>query len=39
MPKEESDQLLAELKEHISQPKYRLTIEWDQVGDMIIWDK
>ncbi|GFZ43458.1 hypothetical protein JCM24511_01178 [Saitozyma sp. JCM 24511] len=38
MPKDESDKLLAELKEHVSQPKYRLTIEWDQVGDMIIWD-
>lgn len=39
MPRDESDKLLAELREHVHQPKYRKVIEWEQPGDMIIWDK
>ncbi|KAK1925954.1 hypothetical protein DB88DRAFT_485737 [Papiliotrema laurentii] len=36
--REESDELLAQLREHIHKPKYRLTIPWEQPTDMIIWD-
>lgn len=39
MPRDESDKLLAELREHVHQPKYRQVIDWHQPGDMIIWDK
>lgn len=38
MPEEDSTRLIDELLAHISQPKYRYTIEWEQPGDMIIWD-
>lgn len=39
IPREESDKLLAELREHVHKPKYRQVIEWERPGDMIIWDK
>ncbi|KAF4547903.1 Taurine catabolism dioxygenase TauD-like protein 2 [Elsinoe fawcettii] len=38
MPAEESTALIEELLAHVSKPKYRLTIDWEQEGDMIIWD-
>ncbi|KAJ4363371.1 hypothetical protein N0V83_009664 [Neocucurbitaria cava] len=36
--KERSDQLLETLLEHITQEKYRTSVAWENVGDMIIWD-
>ena len=24
--------------EHISKPKYRVTVDWERNGDMMIWD-
>ncbi|KAK3677009.1 hypothetical protein LTR78_003214 [Recurvomyces mirabilis] len=30
--------LINDLIEHVSKPKYRTTIPWEQNGDMIIWD-
>lgn len=38
MPEEESSRLIEELLAHVSKPKYRVTIDWEQPGDMIIWD-
>lgn len=38
MDSEESTALIEELLAHISKPKYRVTIPWEQEGDMIIWD-
>ncbi|CAH0058373.1 unnamed protein product [Clonostachys solani] len=38
MKPEESDALLKELKDHVEKPCYRLTIDWEDSGDMIIWD-
>ncbi|KAI1121209.1 Clavaminate synthase-like protein [Nemania abortiva] len=38
MEPEEGTALIKELLAHISKPKYRLTIEWNEPGDMIIWD-
>jgi alpha-ketoglutarate-dependent 2,4-dichlorophenoxyacetate dioxygenase len=37
MSPEESRKLIDELTNHISKPRYRLTIDWIQNGDMIIW--
>jgi alpha-ketoglutarate-dependent taurine dioxygenase len=33
-----STNLINELLEHVERPKYRVTADWKQVGDMIIWD-
>jgi alpha-ketoglutarate-dependent 2,4-dichlorophenoxyacetate dioxygenase len=30
--------LIKELSDHVQNPKYRVTVEWHQPGDMIIWD-
>lgn len=38
MDPEESKALIQELREHVSKPKYRVTIPWEQTGDMILWD-
>jgi alpha-ketoglutarate-dependent 2,4-dichlorophenoxyacetate dioxygenase len=38
MSDEEGTALIEELLSHISKPKYRCTVEWEQEGDMIIWD-
>ena len=38
LPPEESRALIDELLAHVSKPKYRVTIPWDNTGDMIIWD-
>ncbi|PSK37360.1 hypothetical protein B9Z65_2102 [Elsinoe australis] len=38
MELEESTELIEELLAHVSKPKYRLTVDWEQEGDMIIWD-
>ena len=34
----ESQDLIDELLEHVSNAKYRVTIPWEEEGDMIIWD-
>jgi hypothetical protein len=38
MSKEESDKLRDTLKDHATQPKYKYTFEWEQPGDMVMWD-
>ncbi|PGH08304.1 hypothetical protein AJ80_07900 [Polytolypa hystricis UAMH7299] len=38
MPVEEGQKLLRELTEHITQPKYVFTHEWQNKGDAVIWD-
>ncbi|KAF2222824.1 hypothetical protein BDZ85DRAFT_281871 [Elsinoe ampelina] len=38
MEPEESTELIEELMAHVSKPKYRCMIDWEQEGDMIIWD-
>jgi alpha-ketoglutarate-dependent 2,4-dichlorophenoxyacetate dioxygenase len=35
---DESRALINDLLNHVSQPKYRLTIQWRESGDLIIWD-
>ena len=39
IPKEESDAILQELRDHVYKDKYRVMIDWEQPGDLIIWDK
>ncbi|WWC96566.1 hypothetical protein V866_003434 [Kwoniella sp. B9012] len=36
--KEESDALIKQLTEHVYKPEYRVTVDWEQPGDLIIWD-
>ncbi|ORY04483.1 alpha-ketoglutarate-dependent 2,4-dichlorophenoxyacetate dioxygenase [Clohesyomyces aquaticus] len=36
--KEKSDALLKQLLDHTTQEKYRVSVAWDNPGDMIIWD-
>ncbi|KAL2865084.1 TauD/TfdA dioxygenase family protein [Aspergillus lucknowensis] len=38
MPKDESDALIQELLTVVETPRYRVTIDWKDEGDMIIWD-
>ncbi|RXK40267.1 hypothetical protein M231_02381 [Tremella mesenterica] len=38
IPREESDAIIKELREHVYNPKYRLMIDWEEPGDLIIWD-
>jgi alpha-ketoglutarate-dependent 2,4-dichlorophenoxyacetate dioxygenase len=38
MSNEESNALIKKLLDHVSSPKYRCTIAWEQESDMIIWD-
>lgn len=38
MDQDAGSALLRELLDHVQKPKYRVTIEWQGVGDMIIWD-
>ncbi len=38
MEPEASTALINELLDAVSQPKYRVTVDWQQPGDMIIWD-
>lgn len=35
---EESKTLIKELLDHVSKPQYRLTVPWEQEGDLILWD-
>jgi alpha-ketoglutarate-dependent 2,4-dichlorophenoxyacetate dioxygenase len=34
----DSELILRRLPEHVSQPKYRISVPWRNVGDLIIWD-
>jgi alpha-ketoglutarate-dependent 2,4-dichlorophenoxyacetate dioxygenase len=38
LPTAESDALVAELFAHATQPKYVLSVEWKNNGDLVIWD-
>jgi alpha-ketoglutarate-dependent 2,4-dichlorophenoxyacetate dioxygenase len=38
MPREESDEILKELTAQMYKDKFRVTIPWEQEGDLIIWD-
>lgn len=38
IPKEESDKWLERLMQHITQPKYVMSVEWLDEGDMVAWD-
>jgi alpha-ketoglutarate-dependent 2,4-dichlorophenoxyacetate dioxygenase len=38
VPKEKSDALLKRLMEHTTQPKYVLSVDWQNLGDMVAWD-
>lgn len=38
MSDEEGTALIEELLAHVSQPKYRCTVEWKNNSDLIIWD-
>ena len=38
VPKEKSDKLLKDLLAHVTQEKYRISVPWDNVGDLVIWD-
>lgn len=38
LPDEESAEKLASLRKHVAQEKYTLSIEWLNVGDLVIWD-
>ena len=37
MEPEESKALIEDLLAHAAKPKYRVTIPWEQAGDLIIW--
>lgn len=36
--KPDSDRILKGLLEHVTQPKYRISVPWRNVGDLIVWD-
>jgi alpha-ketoglutarate-dependent 2,4-dichlorophenoxyacetate dioxygenase len=38
LPKTRSDELLRALLDHVSQEKYRISVEWKNPGDLVIWD-
>ncbi|KAF2738569.1 taurine catabolism dioxygenase [Polyplosphaeria fusca] len=38
IPREESDALLKRLMDHVTQPKYVLSVDWYQNSDMVAWD-
>lgn len=38
LPEAESNALLKRLMDHITQPKYVLSVDWVNVGDMVAWD-
>lgn len=38
MDEESSAALIDELLRHVERPKYRVTVDWREPGDMIIWD-
>ncbi|KAL2393257.1 Alpha-ketoglutarate-dependent 2,4-dichlorophenoxyacetate dioxygenase [Exophiala dermatitidis] len=38
LPKDKSDELIKMLLDHVTQPKYTISVEWKNPSDMIIWD-
>ena len=38
LPEAESNALLKKLTDHVTQPKYILSVDWEQNGDMVAWD-
>ncbi|KAF7846352.1 hypothetical protein BT93_L4508 [Corymbia citriodora subsp. variegata] len=38
MSQQESDQLLKQLRDHAAQEKYIHTVNWENNGDMVMWD-
>lgn len=38
LSEQESMEKLASLRKHVMQEKYRLSIEWLNVGDLVVWD-
>lgn len=38
LPKDESDVLLDKLMKHVTQPKYVLSVDWANEGDVVAWD-
>lgn len=38
LPETESTQLIEALLEHATQPKYIVSVEWQQPGDLVAWD-
>lgn len=38
LPPEKSDALRDYLRDFVTQEKYRISVEWERPGDMIIWD-
>jgi alpha-ketoglutarate-dependent 2,4-dichlorophenoxyacetate dioxygenase len=38
IPEEESERLLKRLMQHVTQPKYVVSVEWLNDGDMVAWD-
>lgn len=38
LERDASTALINELLEHVQRPKYRVTINWNQEGDLVIWD-
>ncbi|KAF2875210.1 alpha-ketoglutarate-dependent 2,4-dichlorophenoxyacetate dioxygenase [Massariosphaeria phaeospora] len=38
LPQERSAALLKQLLEHTTQEKYRMSVPWENVGDLVIWD-
>ncbi|THH04210.1 hypothetical protein EW145_g5691 [Phellinidium pouzarii] len=38
MEREEGLKLIRELIDHCTQPKYTISVKWQQTGDMIFWD-
>jgi len=38
LPKEKSDELLETLMNHATQGKFTVELEWNGVGDLVMWD-
>jgi len=38
IPASQSSNLLKQLMEHATQEKYRMSVQWKNVGDLVIWD-
>lgn len=38
LPVDQSTQLLKDLMDHCTQEKYRVSVNWEQPGDLVVWD-
>ncbi|KAJ0124715.1 lpha-ketoglutarate-dependentdichlorophenoxyacetate [Diaporthe amygdali] len=38
LDRQESDELIKKLNDHVTQPKYVTSVGWENPGDLIIWD-